>query len=275
MDSSDMISRFNRRPVTRQAPVEGSYRALHPTGARTALVALLASAGILGLTAAAAADPARAVVELFTSQGCSSCPPADAMLVELASRPDVVALTLPVDYWDYLGWKDTLAQPGFTARQRAYAHLRGDRQVYTPQIIVNGTTPTAGSDRAEIDRVIAGEPGKTTALPVTITASERDGIVTVEVNGAAEHQATPVWVLPVRKMQTVEISRGENKGRKVTYVNVVRAIVRVGDWRGGTARFEVPLETAQADGDGYVVLLQSAVKNKPGVILGAFKSTGL
>ncbi len=275
MDSSDMISQFTRCPAARPAPAGGPCRPLRPTGARSALLALLAPVGLLGLTAAAAADPARAVVELFTSQGCSSCPPADAMLVELASRPDVIALTLPVDYWDYLGWKDTLAQPGFTARQRAYAHLRGDRQVYTPQIIVNGTTSTTGSDRVEIDRVIAGEPGQTTALPVTIAASERDGIVTVEVNGAAEHQATPVWVLPVRKTQTVEISRGENKGRKVTYANVVRAIVRVGDWRGGTARFEVPLGTAQADGDGYVVLLQSAVKNKPGVILGAFKSTGL
>src|SRR5215213_8380181 len=96
-----------------------------------------------GASDGAIASP-QAVVELFTSQGCSSCPPADALLTDLAQRPDVVALTLPVDYWDYLGWKDTLASPAFTARQRAYAHGRSDRQVYTPQIIVNGSRPCMG-----------------------------------------------------------------------------------------------------------------------------------
>src|SRR5918993_3798564 len=90
----------------------------------------------------------RAVVELFTSQGCSSCPPADAYLVELARRPDIVALTLPIDYWDYLGWKDTLAHSAFSARQRAYAGARGDRQVYTPQAVVNGRELFVGSNRA-------------------------------------------------------------------------------------------------------------------------------
>lgn len=267
MVSSGMISRLKRCIAVLRS---GAGRTRPGSGA--AVVAL--GAGLLGAPAAGA-EPPRAVVELFTSQGCSSCPPADAALVELAARPDVVALTLPVDYWDYLGWKDTLAQPGFAARQRAYAHLRGDRQVYTPQIIVNGTRSAAGSERAAIERTIAGEPGRDVALPVAVAASERNGVVTVEVNGAAEHQATPVWVMPVRKLQTIEIGRGENKGRRVTYANVVRGIVRIGEWRGGTERFEVPLATAQADGDGYVVLLQSTVKTKPGVILGAAKSAGL
>jgi hypothetical protein len=269
-----MISRF--KSGLAGSPASGGFaRGRARPLRRRQLFALLLPLGLLGPMGAALADPPRAVVELFTSQGCSSCPPADAALVDLAKRSDVIALTLPVDYWDYLGWKDTLAQPGFTARQRAYAHLRGDRQVYTPQIVVNGTKPTVGSDRAEIDRAIAGEPGKDALLPVTVATSERDGIVTVQVDGAAEHQATSVWVLPVRKIQTVEISRGENKGRKVTYANVVRGIVRIGEWRGGTERFEIPLITAQADGDGYVVLLQSTVKTKPGVIIGATKSSGL
>src|SRR5918998_4558273 len=123
------------------------------TSRPTLWLAALAAALLSALARRAAAGP-QAVVELFTSQGCSSCPPADAMLVELAARPDVVALTLPVDYWDYLGWKDTLAQPGFTARQRAYAHLRGDRQVYTPQVVVNGTRPSVGSDKAAVERTV-------------------------------------------------------------------------------------------------------------------------
>src|ERR1700729_1092783 len=102
---------------------------------------------------AVAAEP-RAVVELFTSQGCSSCPPADKILGELAKDPNVIALSLPIDYWDYLGWKDTLADSRFTARQKAYSHMRGDRDVYTPQMVVNGSTHVIGSDRAKIEGAI-------------------------------------------------------------------------------------------------------------------------
>src|SRR5918998_1485277 len=124
------------------------------TSRPTLWLAALAAALLSALARRAAAGP-QAVVELFTSQGCSSCPPADALFVELAKRPELVALTLPVDYWDYLGWKDTLAQPVFTARQRAYAHRRSDRQLYTPQAIVNGTKPCVGSDRTQIEASIA------------------------------------------------------------------------------------------------------------------------
>ena len=102
----------------------------------------------------AAGEP-RALIELFTSQGCSSCPPADKLLGELAADPSLVALSDPIDYWDYLGWKDTLASPAHSARQRAYAHVRGDREVYTPQIVVNGATHVLGSDRAAIERAIS------------------------------------------------------------------------------------------------------------------------
>ena len=126
---------------------------------RTPLKAAAAPAGFALAAAGRSRPPPAAVVELFTSQGCSSCPPADAILAELARRPDIVALTFPVDYWDYLGWKDTLAHPLFTARQRAYAHARGDRQVYTPQMVVNGTKPCIGSDRAQIDALIGSGRG--------------------------------------------------------------------------------------------------------------------
>src|SRR3954471_19915044 len=114
----------------------------------------LAAAGS-ALPGAAGENP-KAVVELFTSQGCSSCPPADRVLAELAREADVIAPTMPVDYWDYLGWKDTLASPAFSARQRAYSNARGDRQVFTPQMIVNGKISCVGSDRAQIGRSMAG-----------------------------------------------------------------------------------------------------------------------
>src|SRR6516162_6906258 len=108
---------------------------------------------IVAIVRPAHADP-RAVVELFTSQGCSSCPPADKLLGELAKDPDVIAMSMPIDYWDYLGWKDTLADARFSARQRAYSKVRGDRDVYTPQVIVNGSTQVIGSDRTSIENAI-------------------------------------------------------------------------------------------------------------------------
>src|SRR3954452_21738073 len=132
--------------------------------------------GALGVCAVVAvirpahAEP-RAVVELFTSQGCSSCPPADRIIGELAKDPDVIALSLPIDYWDYLGWKDSLADSRFSARQKAYSHMRGDRDVYTPQVVVNGSAHVIGSDRARIEGAIS-ETQKTDgvmSVPVSMT----------------------------------------------------------------------------------------------------------
>jgi hypothetical protein len=241
------------------------------------LTVWLLAFGLGAAGGSAAADPQgppRAVVELFTSQGCSSCPPADKLLAELAQRPDLVALTFAVDYWDYLGWKDTLAHPLFSARQRGYAYARGDRQVYTPQVVVNGEKPCLGSDRTQIEQnITAGGPH---SLPVPLTLAERDGIVTVAIEAPSDNVAmAELWVLPVSRAQTVPIGRGENEGRTVTYANVVKGMMRLGEWRGGPARFEVPLKNAISDGDGYVVLLQSRHGKKPGPILGAVKSKGL
>jgi hypothetical protein len=221
---------------------------------------------LVGLAAPAwAGEPPKAVVELFTSQGCSSCPPADARLAELARRPDVIALTLPVDYWDYLGWKDTLARPDFSARQRGYAHTRGDRAVFTPQMVVNGYMACIGSDEAAIQATMeraAERPG----LPVRVEARREGETLHVAVDGATEAPAA-VWVLPVVRARDVAIAKGENRGRAVTYVNVVRGFMRVADWSGGAARFEAPLPPGEAD--AYVVLVQAARGVKPAAILGA------
>ena len=116
------------------------------------------------------AEP-KALLELFTSQGCSSCPPADKLLGEFADDPSLVALSVPIDYWDYLGWKDTLASPAHSARQRAYARVRGDRQVYTPQIVVNGAMHVLGSDRAAIEHTIAQTDQKPAVMSLPVLLS--------------------------------------------------------------------------------------------------------
>jgi hypothetical protein len=213
----------------------------------------------------------QAVVELFTSQGCSSCPPADALLSELARRPEIVALTLPVDYWDYLGWKDTLAHSAFTARQRAYAGARGDRQVYTPQAVVNGGESCVGSNRAKIERLMAVR----SELPVPVAAAETGDRIAIDVGAGEPVEGAAVWLLPVARVRTVPISRGENRGRTATYANVVRGFTRVGIWTGEPARFEVPIAAArEGEADAYVVLLQDIRQGAPGAILGAAKSPG-
>jgi hypothetical protein len=238
----------------------------------------LLALGLAAFSLPAAADAPRAVVELFTSQGCSSCPPADAVLADLARRPDMIALSFSVDYWDYLGWKDTLARPAFTSRQKAYALARSDRQVFTPQIVVNGVKSCVGSDRAQIERSIQTTTGRVGNLPVEVSASERNGIVTIHVGEAstsASVRHAEVWLLPVTRSQTVQVGRGENRGRSMTYANVVRDIRKLGGWTGERVQFEVPAARARDGGDGYVVLLQAFDDARPSIILGAAKSEGL
>src|SRR5690242_16234709 len=156
------------------------------------------------------AEP-RAVIELFTSQGCSSCPPADKLLGQLATDPTVIALSLPVDYWDYLGWKDTLALRGHAVRQRAYAQTRGDRAVYTPQVVVNGVVHALGSDKAAIQKAIADSRAEANPLTVPVSLKVQDGKVTVtlpetdKVEGLAQ-----IWLCPVTDQVPVKIERGEN-----------------------------------------------------------------
>ena len=151
------------------------------SGSSFAPVSVLVAAGVgLLFVTPAAAEP-RAVIELFTSQGCSSCPEADKLLGEIAKDPSVIAVSLPIDYWDYLGWKDTLADPKFTARQKAYSKVRGDRQVYTPQVVVNGKVHALGSDRASIEKAIKDSTGKTGVMSVPVKMSVAQGQITVSL----------------------------------------------------------------------------------------------
>ena len=188
---------------------------------------LIATYGI-----AHAGEP-RAFLELFTSQGCSSCPPADKLLGELSGDPSVVAVSVPIDYWDYLGWKDTLASPGDSARQRAYARLRGDRQVYTPQIVVNGAMHVLGSDRAAIERAITQTDRNAAVMSLPVLLSVGGSNLNVKIGAVERARAGgEVWLCPLAKSVPVEIGRGENHGRTITYHNVVRRWVKLGEWTG-------------------------------------------
>jgi hypothetical protein len=215
------------------------------------------------------ADP-RAVIELFTSQGCSSCPPADQLLGELSSNPSLVALSLPIDYWDYLGWKDTLADPWNSARQRAYARSRGDRQVYTPQVVINGTVHALGSDRAGIERAIAQMGRHSASLSVPIQASLADGKIHVAIAGSEGNSAAEVWLCAFAKAIPIAIARGENRGRTITYHNVARHWVKLGEWKGKAATWSVPVTSLNAtDLDGAAIIVQSGNADQPSTILGA------
>jgi len=218
----------------------------------------------------------RAVIELFTSQGCSSCPAADKVLGELAHDSSLLTMSLPVDYWDYLGWKDTLALHGHSDRQRAYANARGDREVYTPQVVVNGVLHVLGSDKAAIERAIAQTRNSAAPLALPVTMNVADGKVTVNVPSAeGEHRTAEIWLCPITGKAQVKIGRGENRGHTLTYTNVVRRWVKLGELSGKPQTFSLPVaDLADADVllqdiDRVDVVVQSGATAKPGVILGA------
>jgi hypothetical protein len=215
------------------------------------------------------AEP-RAVIELFTSQGCSSCPPADRLLGELAADPSLLPVSVPVDYWDYLGWKDTLADPRNTARQKAYAHARGDGQVYTPQVVVNGALHALGSDKAAIELAIA-KSRKNGAMSLRPTLNLDEGRLKVTVPDLVDAQTgAEVWLLGLVKAATIVIGRGENKGRTITYHNVVRRWIKLGEWTGKANSWSIPVQTLKgANVDEAAVVLQSGTTEKPKAILGA------
>jgi hypothetical protein len=216
------------------------------------------------------------VVELFTSQGCSSCPPADKIIGELAKDPNVIALSMPIDYWDYLGWKDTLADSRFSARQKAYSHMRGDRDVYTPQVVVNGSAHLIGSDRAGIEGAIkdTSKADGVMSVPVTMTLSGKLINVSVAASKAPTAAHGEVWICSVSREIPISIGRGENRGREITYHNVVRNLLKVGDWNGSSGSWTVPLENISRDGvDAAVVYVQDGNRDRPGPMLGAAFTT--
>lgn len=205
------------------------------------------------------------VVELFTSQGCSSCPPADALLGELAGQPGVLALSFHVDYWDYIGWKDPFATAQYTERQRDYAARLGLRYVYTPQIVVDGRHDVVGSKRREVTRAIAEAAG--TAPPVSVTFDEAGSGRVVLSAGSAPAGGATVWLITFDDSHKTEVARGENRGRAITNSNVVRELTALGSWNGEEKAFPLDIPTARAKGrGGCAVIVQ---QGRGGPILGA------
>jgi hypothetical protein len=214
--------------------------------------------------------PVRAVIELFTSQGCSSCPPADALLKTYADSRDVMALSLPVDYWDYIGWKDTLASPRNTERQRAYARHFGIGPVYTPQAVINGTAQATGSDQREIEAAIDETAAAFAARRVPVQFWNRDGRIIIETGAApdgTEGKEATIWLALLQKSASVTVKRGENGGRSLTYHNVVRDMTPVGVWNGKPTTIRLAQASImRPEFEDSIVLIQEA---NNGPILGA------
>jgi hypothetical protein len=209
----------------------------------------------------------KAVLELYTSQGCSSCPAADALFERYAKRGDLVALTLHVDYWDYLGWKDTLANPKFSARQRAYAKARGDGRIYTPQLVVNGSAHVVGNASTGIDKAIETTAAKGSHRISVHARVEGERLVVEIPEAAGASSEATVWLAVVQGEAEVAVRSGENRGRSLKYFNVVRDLTPIGMWTGKAARLELARETFRVAGaNGCAVLVQSG---KGGEIIGA------
>jgi hypothetical protein len=229
----------------------------------------LAVIAVCSTTSASVLAGPRAIVELFTSQGCSSCPAADKLLGEMASDPSLIAISLPMDIWDYLGWKDTLANPRNTARWQGYAKTRGDRERYTPQVVVNGAAQALGSDRMAIEKAIEKSRQNEVVMSVPVTAAREGDRLTIALPDGAPAASATVSVWGLAKAVTVMITRGENKGRTVTYHNVVRRFVDLGDWNASTHRWTVPLRDLAGDGvDAAAILVQTGSADKPSMMLG-------
>ncbi|MDP7668607.1 MAG: DUF1223 domain-containing protein [Rhodospirillales bacterium] len=231
------------------------------------LIAALGAAVIVALGPATdAAGRDLTVVELFTSQGCSSCPPADAILGELSDREDVLALSLHVAYWDYLGWKDPFASAEHAGRQREYARRFGLHYVYTPQMVIQGSVQVTGSDRA---RILAGIKESRGGTSASLRLGRRDdGGLTVDVVDApAEAMNAMVWIVVYDHEHVSTIEAGENRGQTLRYRNVVTGLRPLGAWRGEELVVPAPLANQMtADADYCAALIQSAVDSR---ILGA------
>ncbi|MEE9300420.1 MAG: DUF1223 domain-containing protein [Alphaproteobacteria bacterium] len=227
-----------------------------PLIAGFALLAFLLGASLPGF---AASERAPIVVELFTSQGCSSCPEADALLAELAQREDIIVLSYHVSYWDYIGWEDPFASEETTQRQRDYALQFGISYVYTPQMVVAGAVEVVGSDRAAIEQALI-DARETDIYPVApeITHDAAEGL-RISIPGADLDAEAQILLVVFDSEQVTEVSAGENAGRELRNVNIVRTIRRIGSWHGEPVEIILPLadlHSGPGSRDGCAIIVQ-------------------
>jgi hypothetical protein len=217
-------------------------------------------------------EPITHVLELFTSQGCSSCPPADKILSELSSRSGVLVLSLPVDYWDYIGWKDTLASPVHTARQRAYAGARGDNMVYTPQLIVNGASHIIGSEKELIEMALQAKREGTLgpwSVPLNLSLNQDKLVVSTSISHAKLLQDSEVTLMAVKSNEVVKIGRGENAGSTIAYTNVVRKILPASEWEKNGTFTRALSDIKTADTDQVIALVSKKREAGSPIVIGA------
>jgi hypothetical protein len=206
------------------------------------------------------------IVELFTSQGCSSCPPADAYLKSLKNRPGVIALSYHVDYWDYLGWRDTLGGAEYSQRQYDYAKSRDDSNVYTPQAVINGGMHYVASQRSVVSGAIDAALAKGSERWVDVTMADNNTDVMINIASGDPSTGATLWLMAFAPSISTEIEKGENAGSTIEYYNVVRKMVPAGMWHGEEAKIVLPKSSViPEDCKGWVALLQ---EGKVGRVIG-------
>lgn len=212
------------------------------------------------------------VVELFTSQGCSSCPPADELVLRNKDAEDVLYLSLHVDYWDYLGWRDTFGSPENSARQRAYAEVRGDRQVYTPQAVINGAVHVVGSDQTAIrSALISAREERRPDVGISVAAQGDMLQVRIENGALLPFGSGTLWLASYAPEETVAVERGENRGRVLSYAHVVHKLKPVADWDGGDLTVAIPMADIEAKDRKCALILQRGDRNRPGPVVTAVR----
>ena len=226
------------------------------------LIALAAAASLVS-PALAAERLNPVVVELFTSQGCNSCPPADAYLGELTKRSDVLALSWHVDYWDYIGWKDPFAQAAFTARQRDYGRALAQRYVYTPQMVVDGRLQGIGSEKSTINGLISEAARQRVASSRPTLKLDGD---TLRIEGGKVEAPAIVWLALFEPEHRTSVRRGENAGRNLGNYNVVRELRVLGRYKGEALTLPLGRDAAAA-GKGHAIVVQSELPSGPGPVL--------
>jgi hypothetical protein len=210
-------------------------------------------------------DRPKAVVELFTSQGCAQCPPADALLTSLAEEGDVIALAYHVDYWDYVGWEDTFGKADYSDRQRAYAKSWGSSRIYTPQMVVNGDKGVVGSRRNEVHGALDAA-----TLPLAVDITKQGDMLKIAVPPNADYGDAVVWLVTYLDRADVAIDKGENAGKTMVYTQVVTGRQALGMWESDTgADLKLPLPEMLAENTGMAVIVQQEKNGLPGPILGA------